>query len=72
MILYQLYHNLIITYYYNYFTIKSVMQIYNVMDLIFITCAVISHMFFRLWSMSVMHFFLMIQALFKVNNFQHD
>ena len=33
---------------------------------------VTNHPFFILWSMSVMHFFLMIQALFKVNNFQHE
>ena len=38
-------------------TIKRVMQIHNIMVLIFITCAVISHLFFTLWSMSVMHFF---------------
>ena len=54
------------------------MQIHNIMILIFITCAVINHLF-------VFHalvcllcivsfcffvvFFLMIQALFKVNNF---
>ena len=66
MILYQLNHNLIITYYYNEkVTIKRVMQIHNVMVLIFITCAVISRLFFTLWStcMSVMHFFLMIKAL---------
>ena len=41
------------------------------MILIFITCAVINHLFFTLWSTSVMHF-LMIEALFKVNNFQHE
>ena len=35
---------------------------------------VINHLFFTLLSMSVMHLFLvlMIQALFKVNNFQHE
>ena len=53
-------------------TIKRVMQIHNIMVLIFITCAVIHHLFFMVWSMSVMHFVLMIQALFKVNNFQHE
>ena len=37
-------------------TIKRVMQIHNIMVLIFITCAVINHLFFTLWSMSVMHF----------------
>ena len=47
------------------------MQIHNLMILIFITCAVINDLFFTLWSTSVMHF-LMIQALFKVNNFQHE
>ena len=42
------------------------------MVLIFITCAVINHLFFTLWSMSVMHFlsifffFLMIRALFTL------
>ena len=46
------------------------MQIYNLMILIFIICAVINHLFFTLCT-SVMHF-LMIQALFKVNNFQHE
>ena len=44
------------------------MQIQNIMNLIFITCAVINHLFFALWSTSVMHF-LMIEALFKVKNF---
>ena len=56
-------------------TIKSVMQIHNIMVSIFITCAVISHLFFTLWSISVTHFFFfffMIQALFKVNNFQYE
>ena len=47
------------------------MQIHNIMVLIFITCAVINHLFFTLWSMSVM-LFLIIQGLFKVNNFQHE
>ena len=42
-----------------------------IMVLIFITCAVINHLFFMLLSLFVMHFFLlqMIQALFEVNNF---
>ena len=57
-------------------TIKRVtlIQIHNIMVLIFITCAVINHLFFTLWYMSIMHFFFffMIQALFKVNNFQHE
>ena len=47
------------------------MQIHNIMILIFITCAVINHLFFMLWSTAVM-LFLMIEALFKVNNFQHE
>ena len=69
--------DLIIIYYYTIITekvtIKRVMQIHNIMVLIFITCAVINHLFIMLWSMSVMHFFfLMIQALFKVNNFQYE
>ena len=51
-------------------TEKVIMQIQNLMIFIFITRAVINHLFFTLWSTSVMHF-LMIQALFKVNNFQH-
>ena len=33
------------------------MQIHNIMVLIFITCAVINHLFFTLLFMSVMHFF---------------
>ena len=46
MILYQLNPNLIITHYYNWkVTIKRVMQIHNIMVLIFITCAVINHLF---------------------------
>ena len=53
-------------------TIKRVMQIHNIMVLIFITCAVINHLFFTLWYMSIMHFFLIVQALFKVNKFQHE
>ena len=55
---YQLNQNLTITYYIitEKFAIKRVMQIHNIMVLIFITCAVISHMFFTLWSMSVMHY----------------
>ena len=59
------------TYYYNWkITIKRVMQIHNIMVLIFITYAVINHLFFTLLSMS---FYLMIlKALFKVNNFQHE
>ena len=57
MILYQLNHNLIITIITEKVTIKRVMQIHNIMVLIFITCAVISDLFFTLWSMSVMHFF---------------
>ena len=60
MILYQLNHNLIITYYSiitEKVTIKRVMQIHNIMVLIFITCAVIRHLFFTLCSMSVMHLF---------------
>ena len=50
MILYQLNHNLIITYYIitEKFAIKRVMQIHNIMVLIFITCAVISHVFHAL------------------------
>ena len=59
--LYQLNHNLIllaiIT---EKVTIKRVMQIHNIMVLIFITCAVINHLFFTLLSMSVMHFFFSI------------
>ena len=39
-------------------TIKRVMQILNIMVLIFITCAVFNHLFFTLLPMSVMHFFL--------------
>ena len=39
-------------------TIKRVMQIHNIMVLIFNACALINHLFFMLWSMSVMHFFL--------------
>ena len=39
-------------------TIKGVMQIHNIMVLIFITCAVINHLFFML--LSVMHFFFSI------------
>ena len=70
--LYQLNDNLIITIITEKVTIKRVMQIHNIMILIFITCAVINHLFFTLWSMSVLHFFLMIQTLFKVNNFQHE
>ena len=38
-------------------TIKRVMQIHNIMVLIFITCAVISHLFFTLWSMSSYAFY---------------
>ena len=38
-------------------TIKRVMQIHNIMVLIFITSAVINHLFFSLLSMSVMHVF---------------
>ena len=57
--LYQLKHNLILlTIITEKVTIKRVMQIHNIMDLIFITCAVINHLFFTLLSMSVMHFFL--------------
>ena len=52
-------------------TEKVITQIQNIIVLIFITCAVINHLFFMLWSMSVMHF-LMIEALFKVNNFEHE
>ena len=56
--LYQLNHNLILlTIITEKVTIKRVMQIHNIMDLIFITCAVINHLFFTLLSMSVMHFF---------------
>ena len=49
------------------------MQIHNIMVLIFITCAVVIHLFFMHWSMSIM-LFLMIHALFKVpvNNFQYE
>ena len=73
MILYQLNHNLIITYYYNEkATIKRAMQIHGIMVLIFNACAVINHLFFTLCSMLCIFFFLMIQALFKVNNFQHE
>ena len=58
MILYQLSHNLIITTIITEkVTINRVMQIHNIMVLIFITCAVINHLFFTLWSMSVMHTF---------------
>ena len=57
--LYQLNHNLILlTIITEKVTIKIVMQIYNIMVLIFITCAVINHLFFTLLSMSVMHLFL--------------
>ena len=57
--LYQLNHNLILlTIITENVSIKRVMQIHNIMDLIFITCAVINHLFFTLLSMSVMHFFL--------------
>ena len=53
--LYQLNHNLILlTILTEKVTIKRVMQINNIMVLIFITCAVISHLFFTLLSMSVM------------------
>ena len=55
--LYQLNDNLIITIITEKVTIKRVMQIHNIMILIFITCAVINHLFFTLWSMSVLHFF---------------
>ena len=55
MILYQLNHNLI-TIITEKVTIKRVMQIHNIMVLFFITCAMINHLFFTLWSMSVMHF----------------
>ena len=57
--LYQLNHNLILlTIITEKVTIKIVMQIHNIMVLIFITCAVINHLFFTLLSMSVMHLFL--------------
>ena len=57
--LYQLNHNLILlTIITENVTIKRVMQIHNIMVLIFITCAVINYLFFMLWSVSVMHFFL--------------
>ena len=57
--LYQLNHNLILlTIITENVSIKRVMQIHNIMDLIFITCAVINHLFFTLLSMPVMHFFL--------------
>ena len=55
--LYQLNHNLILLT--KNVTIKRVMQIHNIMVLIFITCAVINHLFFTLLSMSVMHCFLL-------------
>ena len=58
-ILYQLNHILIVTIITEKVTIKRVMQIHNIMVLNFITCAVINHLFFTLWSMSVMHFVLM-------------
>ena len=46
--LYQLNHNLILlTIITEKVTIKRVMQIHNIMDLIFITCAVINHLFFH-------------------------
>ena len=49
------------------------MQIHNIMVLIFITCAVISRLFFHaLVYVCYAFFFLIIQALFKVNNFQHE
>ena len=57
MILSHLNHNLIITFIIEKLTVKRVMQIHNTMVLIFITCAVINHLFFMLWTMSVMHFF---------------
>ena len=42
------------TYYYNWkITIKRVMQIHNIMVLIFITCADINHLYFTRLSMSV-------------------
>ena len=57
--LHKLNHNLILlTIITEKVTIKRVMQIQNIMDLIFITCAVINHLFFTLLSMSVMHYFL--------------
>ena len=57
--LYQLNHNLILlTIIAEKVTIKIVMQIPNIMVLIFITCAVINHLFFTVLSMSVMHLFL--------------
>ena len=66
MILYQLNHNMIITYYQTEkVTIKIVMQIHNIMVLIFITCAVTNHLFFTLWSMSVMHFFFNDSSTFE-------
>ena len=56
--LYQLNHNLILlTIITEKVTNKRVMQIHNLMDLIFITCAVINHLYFTLLSMSVIHFF---------------
>ena len=56
--LYQLNHNLILLTIVNKkVTIKRVMQIHNIMVLIFITCAVINHLFFTLLSSLVMHFF---------------
>ena len=56
--LYQLNHNLILlTIITEKVSIKRVMQIHNIIVLIFITCAVINHLFFTLSSMSVMHFF---------------
>ena len=51
------------------------MQIHNIMVLIFITCAVINHLFFHAFVNACYAFFplfYMIQALFKVNNFQHE
>ena len=50
----------------------GVMQIHKIMVLIFITCAMINHLFFTFWSVSVMHFFFNDSSTFKVNNFQHD
>ena len=54
--LHQLNHNLILLILTEKVTIKRVMQIHNIMDLIFITCAVVNHLFFTLLFMSVMHF----------------
>ena len=76
MILYQLNHNLIIAYYNNLtVTINRAMQIHNITVLIFITCDVFHALVYVYYAFFFFFFFFfmyMIQALFKVNNFQHE